>query len=86
MEAYVDKLFLSTQSKKKDNTNFKTKNTPELPENQTIWKFDNQGIKEETFIQTGRRARDGQLGQRGCAARRQTRQVRWQLEDWVAPH
>ena len=37
---------------------------------------DNQGVKEETFIQTGG---DGQLGQRGLAAR-------WWLEDQVVPH
>ena len=32
--------------------------------------------EKKTFIQTGRRGRDGQLGQRGCTARQQ-------LEDWV---
>ena len=26
--------------------------------NQTVWKSDNQGVKEETFIQTGRKGRD----------------------------
>ena len=35
-----------------------------MPENQTVWKSNNQGVKEETFIQTGRRGRDGQLGWR----------------------
>ena len=40
-----------------------------MPENQTVWKSNNQGIKEETFIQTGRKGRDGQPGQRGYAAR-----------------
>ena len=39
-----------------------------------MWKSDNQGIKEETFIPTGRRGRDGQPGWRGLAAR-------WQLVD-----
>ena len=29
------------------------------------WKSDNQGDKEETFIQTGRRGGDGQLGKEG---------------------
>ena len=29
-----------------------------MPENQTVWKSDNQGVKEETFIQTGRRGGD----------------------------
>ena len=32
----------------------------ELPENRVVWKFDNQGVKEETFIQTSQRGRDGQ--------------------------
>ena len=27
-----------------------------MPENQTVWKSNNQGVKEETFIQTGRKA------------------------------
>ena len=33
-----------------------------MTENPTVWKSDNQGVKEETFIQTGRRGGDGQLG------------------------
>ena len=43
-----------------------------MPENQTVWKSDNKGVKEETFIQTGRRGRDRELGQRQCMSR-------WQL-------
>ena len=39
---------------------FKNKTQPQLTENQTVWKSDNQGIKEETFIQTCRRSRNGQ--------------------------
>ena len=31
-----------------------------MTENQTIWKSNNQAVKEETFIQTSRRGRDGQ--------------------------
>ena len=46
----------------KDNNKFKNKQQPELPENWTVWKFNNQGIKEETFIQTRRRGRDGGQG------------------------
>ena len=38
-------------------------------------KSNNQGVKEETFIQTGRRGRDGQQRQRGFMARQQ--QVDW---------
>ena len=41
-------------------TNLKTIKQPELPESQTVWKYNNQGVKEETFIQTGRRGREGQ--------------------------
>ena len=36
-----------------------------MPENSTVWKPDNQGVKEETFTQIGRRA----VGQRGHSAR-----------------
>ena len=48
-------------TKKKDNNQFQNKKQPELPENQIMWKSDNQGVKEETFIQTSRRGRDRQL-------------------------
>ena len=61
-------------NQKKDNK-LKNKKQPELPENQTVWKSDNQVVKE-TFIQTDRRDGGGQLGQRGHVAR-------WQLEDPV---
>ena len=59
----------------KENKQFKDKKQPELPENQTVWKSNNQGVKEETFIQTGRRDEDGQPGWREYAAK-------WWLEDW----
>ena len=49
----------------KDNHQFKNKKQPELLENLTVWKSDNQGVKKETFIQTSRRGRVGQPGQRG---------------------
>ena len=48
--------------KRRTTTNFKNKKQPELTENRTVWKSDNQGVKEETFIQTSRRGGDGQLG------------------------
>ena len=35
-------------------TQFKNNKQPEVPENQTAWNSNNQGVKE-TFIQTGRR-------------------------------
>ena len=42
-------------------------------------KFNNQGVKEETFIQTTKRDRHGQPGQRG-------HMTRWQLVDQGIPH
>ena len=47
----------------------------------------NQGDKEETFIQTGRRGGDGQPGQRGLTARQWL--VDWArhwLADQAVPH
>ena len=41
---------------------FKNKKQPELTENRTAWKSDNQGEKEETLTQTGRRHRDRHPG------------------------
>ena len=46
-----------------------------MPENRIVWKYDNQGVKEETFIQTSRRGGDQQPGWRGLMAR-------WWLKDW----
>ena len=45
-------------TKRRTTANLKTKKKSELPENQTVWKFNNQEVKEETFIQTGRRSTD----------------------------
>ena len=39
-----------------------------MSENWSIWKSDNQGVKEESFIQTGRRGGDGPPGWRGHKA------------------
>ena len=66
----MDTLCLLTQPKE-GQQQFKNKKHPELTENHTLWKSNNQGDKEETFIQIGRRGRDGQPGQRGPVARRQ---------------
>ena len=71
-------------NQKKDNTQFKKKEQPELPENETAWKSDNQGVKDETFIQTGRRGR--KLAWRGCETRWQIVWARWGLADQVVPH
>ena len=54
---------------------FKNKKHPELTENLTVWKSDNQGDKEETFIQTGRRGGAGQPG----------REDSWQDRGWRTP-
>ena len=53
MEAGVDSLCLLAQPR--EGQQFKNKKQPELTQNQTVWKSDNQGDKDETFIQTGRR-------------------------------
>ena len=48
--------------KTKRRQQFKIKKQPELTENRTARKSDNQEDKEEPFIQNGRRGRDGQPG------------------------
>ena len=57
----VDKLSLLSQPKE-GQQQFKSKKQPELTENRTTWKSDNQGDKEETFIQTSRGAETGSRG------------------------
>ena len=69
MEAYVDRLCLLSQPK--EGQQFKNKKQPELTENRTVWKSDNQGDKEDTFNQTSRRGGDRQPGHRGLEARPQ---------------
>ena len=65
---------------------FKNKEQPELRENQTVWKSDNQGDKEETLIQTSSRGGDGQLGQIGLAAKQRLADPeRWQIVEWGRP-
>ena len=49
-------------AKPKGGQQFKNKKQPELTENGIVWKSDNQGDKEDTLIQTGRRGRDRQPG------------------------
>ena len=47
------------------------------------WKSDNQGDKEETLIQTGRRGRARQPGQRGLVARRRLADpARQRIVEW----
>ena len=84
MEAYVDTLCLLAQPKERQQ--FKNKKQPELTENRTVRKSDNQGDKEETVIHTGRRGRDGQPGRRGLTARRQLADSpRWQIVEQDRP-
>ena len=73
MEVYADTLCLFAQPKERQQQ-FKNEKQPELTENRTVWKSDDQGDKEKTFIQTSRRGGDGQQGQRGLGAR-------WRLAD-----
>ena len=61
MEAWVDTLCLLTQPKE-GQQQFKNKKQPELTENRTVWKSNNQGVKEESLTQTGRRGGDGKPG------------------------
>ena len=61
--------FAYLHSQKKGNNQFKNKNQPQLSENQTVWNYNNQGIKEKTFTQTGRRGTDRQPGRRGHAGK-----------------
>ena len=63
-------MHFASSYNQKDINKFKNKKQPELPENRTVWKSDNQGDKAETFIQTGRRGGDGQPEQRGLRPRR----------------
>ena len=41
-------------------TRLQNNDHPELSENQAVWKSKNQGFKETTFIQMGRRSRDAE--------------------------
>ena len=47
-------------TKRRTTKNLKQKKA-KLPENQNVWKSNNQGVKEETSIQTGKRGGNGQL-------------------------
>ena len=77
MEVLVNTLCLLPQPKGQQQ--FKNKKQPELTENRTVWKSNNQGDKEEPFIQTSRMGGDRQPGQRGLVARR------WLAEPTVQP-
>ena len=77
------KCFTFSHNQKEDNNQFKNKNQPQLLGNQTIWKSNNQGVKVETFIQTGRRGREEQLGWRGLTARQHLVDGQSHIHVWV---
>ena len=58
-----------------------TKKNPEQPENRTVCKSDNQGVKEETFIQTSKRGGDGHPGG-GDSQQAAARRLGWQGGSW----
>ena len=65
-------------NKRRTTRNLKTKKKePKLSETQSVWKSPNQGVKEETFIWTGRRGGDWQTGKVERTVAKQ------QLEDLV---
>ena len=57
-----------------------------MTENRTLWKSDNQGVKEDTFIQTSRRGGDTQAGWRGLVVRQWLAdQASWWIVERVVP-
>ena len=62
-------------NQKRDNNKFKNKNNQNGQKVKLYGKSNNQGVREETFIQTSKRDGDGQQRQRGFMARQQ--QVDW---------
>ena len=84
-----------------NNCSLKTKTTrteqPKQTENLTVWKSDNERDKEDTFIQTGRRGRDGNQAERTQGGQEvagglskavdcRAGQARLQMADPVVPH
>ena len=64
----------SPHNQKRTTTNLKTKNN-QICQKIKLYGVQHRGVKDETFIQTGRKVRDRQPGQRNMA--------RWRLEAWV---
>ena len=83
MEAEVDTLCLLTQTK--EGQQFKNKKQPELTENRSVWKSDNQGAKQKPSYRpaNGGRGGDGQPGgedlQRGSGWWSGRSQIRMQI-------
>ena len=66
-------LSLLAQLQKKLQLDYKTNITQKEPsENLAVWKSNNQGFKEATYIQPGRRDRDTERG--------------GEVAEWVVPH
>ena len=63
-------------TKRRITTSLKTKTNQDCQKIVLYWSYDNQGVKKEIYIQTGRRGGDGKLGWRGYVARQQ-------LAGWV---
>ena len=54
-----------------------------MSENQPLWNSDNQGFKEATFIQMGRRGGDAETGRE---AWRQGMAREMAVAEWAVPH
>ena len=52
---------LPAQPQQKLRLDYKTNIPQNCKKNQAIWKSNNQGFKEDTFIQMGRRSRDTEM-------------------------
>ena len=68
-----EKCFASSHNQKKDSDQSKNNKQPEVPENQTAWNSDNQGVKRK-FTKMDRRLA---AEQKGPTARQQTTRARW---------
>ena len=60
MEVYIDTLQLIAEPKE-GNNQFKNKKQPELLENWTVWKCNNQGVKHSSRL-----VGEVEMGNRGC--------------------
>ena len=73
-------------NQKKDNNKFENKKQLELTENQTVWKSDNQGIKEETSSRLVGGAETGSQAERTRGKAVAGEPARQQIADWAVPH
>ena len=62
METLGKHALLLCTSTARITSGLQNKYNPDLSENRAIWKSNNQGFKEATFIQTGRRGGDVEMG------------------------